>query len=221
MMNKAFTSKTKEYLTDAIICGRKVNIYDLDGTVIDSFHRVAPCLDTNGNLDVAMYIETACTPELVEQDTLLPLAEYMQKDIASGNTVVILTARWCDKPDYYFLRKNGLTGKNVIHCSRDRLAGIFGKQEGKRIKELGDAEYKRAWFNHLWHSMPNASFTIFDDHQGVLQAARDCGITAVDATELNKVLASQYVDMFEQGYECAETVHASELLELGFAENIA
>lgn len=204
-----------------LIKARRVNVYDLDGTVIDSFHRVAPCLKDNGDLDLQKYIEEACTHEKVMGDTLLPLASHMKRDIEAGNTVVIMTARFCNKSDYYYLRKHNLTGKNVIMLSRDRLQGVFGKEEGKRINALSDAEYKRAWFNHLWHTLPNTLFTLFDDHQGVLAMAQELGVTTIDATVINKVLAESYVDMFEQGYEDADTVAESILQDFGLVEVLA
>lgn len=190
-------------------------MFDLDNTTVNSDHRVNPCTKPNGDLDLQMYIDTACTHELIMQDTLLPLADYMKRCINKGDTVVIVTARYMNKSDYYFLRKEGLNKGNVIVCSRDRLASVFGKEEGARICKLGDAEYKRAWFTHLWHSLPNSSFTMYDDHQGVLAVAQEmAGFTAVDAVAINKILEQGFADAFNQGEDYSDTMFNSYLQDL-------
>lgn len=195
---------------------RNIELFDLDGTVIDSSIRVVPCLRPNGDLDLDKYIAEACTEAAVNTDTLLPLASYMKAQINSGKTLAIVTARFMQAHDYVYLRKEGLQKSNVIICSRDRLRGVFGKEEGDRIHKLGDAEYKRAWFNHLWHTMPQSTFTIYDDHQGVLEVAQSMGITAIDATKLNKMLDQQFATGYEQGEEDSETMINSYMEELQF-----
>lgn len=185
---------------------RNIYLFDLDGTVIDSFHRVKPCLRPNGDLDLQMYINEACTHEKIMNDTLLPLADYMKALIAAGETVCIVTARFMGNSDYYYLRKQGLS-KGVTICSRDRLARTFGKEEGKRISALSDGEYKRHWFNHLWHKFGMATYTMYDDHNGVLEVAAEMGFRAVNATMLNEIAAQNYRAGFEQGeQETAENI---------------
>lgn len=194
---------------------RNIEMFDLDNSTINSDHRVQPCMLPNGDLDLQMYIDTACTHELIMQDTLLPLAAYMQSQISKGNTVVIVTARFMNDSDYYFLRTNKLNKGNVIVCSRDRLASVFGKKEGKRISSLPDAEYKRAWFTHLWHSLPNSTFTMYDDHQGVLAVAQEmAGFTAVDAVAINKILEQGFADAFSQGEDYSDAMINSYLQDL-------
>lgn len=200
---------------------RNINIFDLDGTVIDSSKRVIPCLKENGDLDLQKYIDTACSPEKVATDTLLPLAQYMQQLINKGETVCIVTARYMNPCDYVFLRKHGLQKANVIVCSRDRLAGVFGKDEGKRISKLSDGEYKRYWFNHLWHSLPNSRFTMYDDHKGVLAVCEEmAGFTGIDATEINKLINQAYCAGVAEGEEYSELMFNSILDDLGIGLNI-
>lgn len=177
---------------------RNVYLFDLDGTVIDSFHRVKPCLRPNGDLDLEMYINEACTHDKIMNDTLLPLADYMKQLIKAGETVCIVTARYMGNSDYYFLRKNGLS-KGVTICSRDRLAATFGKEDGKRISALSDGEYKRHWFNHLWHKFGMGIYTMYDDHNGVLEVAAEIGFRAVNAIMLNEIAASNYRAGYDQG----------------------
>lgn len=200
---------------------RHINIFDLDGTVIDSSKRVVPCLKANGDLDLQMYIDTACSPEKVSLDTLLPLADYMKQLINRGETVCVVTARYMNACDYVYLRKHGLQKSNVIICSRDRLAGVFGKQEGKRISALSDGEYKRSWFNHLWHSLPNNRFTMYDDHQGVLAVCQEmAGFTGIDAVAINSMINDAFVAGIAEGEDYSDFVFNSVLDDLGIGINI-
>lgn len=182
---------------------RKAYIFDLDHTTIDSSHRVNPCLDEAGNLDLEKYIAEACTEEKIMRDGLLPLAKYMQALIKAGEKVIVLTARHCSNADYVFLRKNGL--RPTIHLSRDQLPRIFGSEAAHMIYYLGDAAYKRHYVDYLFQSMPDHDFVFFDDHDGVLEMAAKRGIRAIDAKIMNDLLELQLADMYEQGYQDGET----------------
>ncbi|AUG85024.1 deoxynucleoside-5'-monophosphatase [Vibrio phage Ceto] len=177
----------------------KAYVFDLDGTTIDSFHRVAPCLDSNGNLNLDKYIKEACTPEKVANDTLLPLAGYMQQLIKDGQIVIILTARYMLNHDYVYLRKNQL--RTPIICSRDQLSRVFGEGNAARISAMSDAPYKRQWFEHLFASMPHVTeWSFFDDHDGILEMANSLkGVTATDAKLMNELLQMQWADIYRQG----------------------
>ena len=84
---------------------KQINIYDLDGTVIDSSHRyqTAPC---GTKIDLP-YWQAHDIPEFIAKDTLLPLAEKYQSDLQNPEIYVIAaTARACIKNDanYSYLR---------------------------------------------------------------------------------------------------------------------
>ena len=164
----------------------KGRIFDLDGTVIDSSHRVNPCLDQHGDLNLEKYIAEACTPEKVANDSLMPLVGLMKQAIQEGELVIICTARHMLKQDYVFLRQNGI--KTPLVCSRDTVAKWFPQRHVNRVYKADDATYKAHWFNLIRAIYPSAAFTMYDDHQGVLEAARSAGFKAVDATVLNEAL---------------------------------
>lgn len=176
---------------------QKVNIWDLDGTVINSYHRVLPCLDTAGNLNLQMYKEQACKHELIQQDGLLPLVELMRQSMNNpGEINYIVTARLMSKSDYYFLRTQQLRGRgkdNIQVFARDTLHKFFDADKVKDIYMSGDAKYKRNYFELIRqrHGNDNVAYTVYDDHQGVLAVAREMGFNAVDATVIN--------DMFSLG----------------------
>ncbi len=187
---------------------KKAYVFDLDGTTIDSFHRVEPCLDSQGNLNLDKYIKEACTPEKVANDKLLPLAGYMQQLIKQGETVIILTARHMLNHDYVYLRRNGL--RTPIVCSRDQLPRIFGDELADIIRPMSDAPYKREWFSHLFESMPHITeWCFFDDHDGILEMANQLkGVTATDAKLMNQLLEMQWADIYRQGEQ-----NAAELIQ--------
>lgn len=172
---------------------KQVTIFDLDRTVIDSDQRTP----YNGqDLDLAGY-RALQTHENIMQDTLLPLAKYMQALIQRGETVVIVTARRMIKSDYIYLRKNGC--KAAYICSRDQLFKRFDNATATMIYNHGDANYKWHWFNHLQGRFPLAQFTVYDDHKGVLEVAKSFGFQTYDAVAVNEML-TMFLDMgFEEG----------------------
>ena len=165
------------------------HIFDLDGTVIDSFKRIAPCLLPNGDLDLAKYKAEACTHDKIQTDQLLPLYQQMRQLINTGSDVAICTARLLSKSDYFFLRKVGLKRVRFI-ASRDRLARYFG-QQAPTICRLGDADYKRHWLDLLQGIYRDRPFIVYDDHAGVLNMAARIGCRTVDAKQYN-ALARKY-----------------------------
>jgi FMN phosphatase YigB (HAD superfamily) len=166
---------------------KKLIIFDLDATVIDSTHRVAPCMLPNGDLDLNLYREQACTRPQVYKDDLLPLSLVMLEYIAQGVEVAIVTARHMFKHDYDFLKKHGL--KTNMIFSRDKLHKHFG-DKARQLYTCGDAQYKGAYFKLLKELKPDSYMILYDDHLGVLREARKHGIKAIDATHINRRIAT-------------------------------
>lgn len=167
-----------------------LHVFDLDGTTIDSFHRVDPCIKPDGDLDLQAYRETACTHDKVKADTLLPLAKYMQDLIQKGEKVAICTARKMSKTDYVFLRKAGMRVNTI--CSRDQLFKHFDPVLAKSIYRMKDPEYKRFWLQRLQILFPLHSLVLYDDHAGVLEMAKEIGVLAYDAKEVNQIIEASY-----------------------------
>jgi phosphoglycolate phosphatase-like HAD superfamily hydrolase len=158
-------------------------IFDLDGTVIDSSKRVTPCLMPNGDLCLATYRKQACTPEAVNTDTLLPLADVMRQFMREGTQVAVCTARHMYNHDYRFLKRHGLR-PNVI-LSRDKLHKHFDAAEAQRLYNSGDSTYKGAYFELLKERFNNHELLMYDDHIGVLAEAQRQGLRALNAVALN------------------------------------
>lgn len=187
-----------------------IHIFDLDGTTIDSLHRVKPCLKSNGDLDLQMYRDRACSHDQVQKDSLLPLASYMQDLIQAGKPVVICTARKMSKTDYVFLRQNKM--KPNFICSRDQLFKRFNADHAKQIYGMKDADYKRHWLQYLQGMYPLHSMIIYDDHDGVLEMAQNFGIMALDAKALNSISNASYETGFQDAWDQFEA-EADELIQ--------
>ena len=86
-------------------------IFDLDHTVIDSSHRQATRPD--GSLDLDHWREHS-TPDLIERDTLLPLAHEWRKIHRKGGTIIVCTARVMGYADYFYLGSRGMFAEKII-----------------------------------------------------------------------------------------------------------
>ena len=187
---------------------KTLHIFDLDGTTIDSFHRVQPCLKLDGDLDLQKYKSTACTHDLIQNDTLLPLAQYMKSLVSKGEPVAICTARLMHNSDYVYLRKNGMRVNTI--CSRDQLHKHFEPDMSKVIYRMKDADYKRFYLKRLQELYPLHNMIIYDDHDGVLKMAQEFGIMTIDAKEMNQVINAGYT----LGYQDAIEDYESEIEDM-------
>lgn len=82
---------------------KKIRIYDMDGTIVCSLHRYRTIKDSAGveRIDLAYWRENEYR---AGADSLLPLANEYQADIADPDTyVVIATARVLHTPDRDFI----------------------------------------------------------------------------------------------------------------------
>jgi len=80
-------------------------IFDLDGTVIDSSHRVLA--NDDGSINLAHWRENS-TEKMVANDSLLPLATGWKEINRKHHTIVVMTARVMGWADHKFLSDNGL-----------------------------------------------------------------------------------------------------------------
>lgn len=129
---------------------RKLAIYDLDGTVINSLHRYRTL--ENNKIDL-QYWHDNCTDEKIAMDTLLPLADTYKRDLEDSNTMVaIATARTMQVgdanykyisenlgiPHYIFHRKQGDERKGVILKTTEILNNIKRLSEFDNIRIYED-----------------------------------------------------------------------------------
>ena len=82
----------------------RIVIYDLDGTIIDSSHRIK--LHDNGSLNLEHWKQN-CTREQIFKDDLLPLYWQLVSDYKQGHFVILCTARELNKYEYGIYTFNG------------------------------------------------------------------------------------------------------------------
>ncbi len=150
--------------------------FDLDETVINSSHRTPNHADGTLNLDAYIALHT---PENVAKDTLLPLAATMQRAIAAGYKVAILTARDMSECDYEFLKEKGIHTQYIY--SRDRC-------KTKSHYSMRDGPYKAYWFYLMPKELTRNHCIMFDDAKPVKTSMRALGVTTMCAQKLNKKL---------------------------------
>ena len=144
-------------------------IFDLDGTTVDSSHRVGETLADWRRMN---------TPANIMQDKPLPLAEQLRQAIRDGLDVVILTSRVMGINDKNWLHFHGLMAPLVLsrHPSDTRPAGEY-----KLAKMAELAIRKRISMADL-----KASVVLWDDDDDVQQTLRGAGFRVIDPVNYNQ-----------------------------------
>lgn len=139
---------------------KKVSIYDMDGTIVNSLHRYRTIVDENGErIDLDYWRQNEYR---AVDDTLLPLAEQYKRDLLDDNTfVIIATARVMHEPDYQFVRD--ILGEPDYLISRPEGSSV----SGKILKINGLAKF----FNLV--NFRDAEFTFYEDNIEYLKAVCD------------------------------------------------
>lgn len=157
---------------------RKLLIYDLDGTVINSDHRYSTL--ENGDIDLPFWRENS-TPENIANDTILPLSSLMAYHYSiKGNMVAVCTARVLSPYDWKYLKDH--SDKIPFHYAMHRPEGCT----------TADAVLKKQQILKLCNELELSPFMIrtrveiFDDNPTVLRMADQLGITSHCSITLNK-----------------------------------
>lgn len=156
---------------------KRVVIFDLDETVVDSAHRTPNHPD--GTLNLPLYL-TLKTRENTLQDGLLPLAEYWRSLDLSNTYVIVCTARtWADF-DQEFLDIHGLKAHKII--------ARFTEKD----KTLRDAELKSRGLLKLFNlrQFRHLPKVMFDDAKPVISEMRRIGITCLNSHKVNRRLSA-------------------------------
>ena len=154
-------------------------IFDLDHTVIDSSHRQATRPD--GSLDLDHW-RGHSTPDLIEQDTLLPLAHEWRKIHRKGGTIIVCTARVMGYADYFYLGSRGMFAEKII----SRQEGDTTPDDLLKLRGLRQyaAEQGMSWRKFCASSM------MFDDNLNVIETLTNNGLACQNALEINKALGA-------------------------------
>lgn len=154
---------------------KRIMIFDLDSTVIDSNHRTPKNLD--GSIKLAEFAKMN-TKENIFKDTLLPLANVMKKAIASKDFVIVATARIMADADFEFLKNNNIEPNLVL-----------SRSENEKTKPDADLKFNK--LNRLFNlkQFKNSEKIMFDDNSSVLSKMRENGLVALNSLKVNKRLA--------------------------------
>ena len=149
-------------------------IFDLDGTTVNSDHRLGETLADWRRMN---------TPANIMRDTPLPLAEQMRQAIRDGLDVVILTSRVMGHADRVWLHTHGMVAPVIMsrHISDNRPAGEY---KLARLHEL--AIDRRISFRDL-----AASVVMWDDDSDVQQTLKNAGVRVIDPVNFNHQSMSQ------------------------------
>jgi hydroxymethylpyrimidine pyrophosphatase-like HAD family hydrolase len=163
-------------LTDRRLDMKRVVVFDLDETLIDSAHRTPNNAD--GTLNLERYFELK-TRENTMQDSLLPLANIFKSLCRSENYIVICTARQMQEMDYEFLQMHGL------HYHKMLCRPVDGSEN-----HLRDGQLKRSKLQRLRNlrQFRNLPFVMFDDSSVVIAEMRKIGIACLNAINVNQRL---------------------------------
>ena len=124
---------------------KRIAIYDMDGTIVDSSQRYRTIVDETGveRIDLQYWRDNEYR---AMEDTLLPLAVQYRQDLQDETCyVIIATARIMNTPDYRFVRE--ILGEPDYLISRkpgDTRSGgllkILGLQKFFNLKNFRDAD---------------------------------------------------------------------------------
>ena len=142
----------------------RIVIYDLDGTIIDSSHRIK--LHDNGSLDLEHWKQN-CTKEQIFKDDLLPLYWQLVSDYKQGNYIVLCTARELGIWDYEYLHQMGIYYDKII-----------SRPKGNTTV---DHVLKKSQLRYFWNLKPfkNIHKSFYDDNENNLKAINELGMGTV------------------------------------------
>jgi hypothetical protein len=156
---------------------KRVVIFDLDETVVDSAHRTPN--NPDGTLNLPLYM-TLKTRENTLRDGLLPLAKFWKSLDLSETYVIVCTARtWADF-DQEFLDLHGLRAHKII--------ARFTPAQCK----MRDPDLKRRGLSKLFalKQFKNLPKFMFDDAKPVIAEMRRMGLVCLNSHKINRRLSA-------------------------------
>ena len=151
---------------------KRIHVYDVDGTLVDSSHRYRAL--PNGHVDLDHWVKNH---HRLNQDTLLPLAEQYRRDIADPTTyVVICTLRTPQPADLQYIAQNlGMPDclimnsknetENLAGFKRRHLARLFNLRQFAKLPRFfwedsrAYVESCRDLFTRVYHVTSDQEFT--------------------------------------------------------------
>jgi len=140
---------------------KRLAIYDMDGTIVDSTHRYRTIKQADGTEKIDLEFWRKNQP-LAMLDKLLPLAEQYRADLRDPNTyTIIATARVMNPPDWQYVKEILGEPDHFIHRAEgDTRGGAF-------LKILGLTKF----FN--LKNFKQAKAVFYEDNASYLKAVCD------------------------------------------------
>ena len=126
---------------------KKIYIFDIDGTIVNSDSRYKEALNADGSLNIKKYHKTR--HRMFKEDTLLPLVNFLRRKFKQGHTVFLCTSRNVDHLDEKFLKINDIP-----------YHGIIAREWGNKEK---DWDLKKRRLQEIVRQYPNHNKIFFDD----------------------------------------------------------
>lgn len=155
---------------------KRLCVFDLDETIVDSAHRTPNRAD--GTLDLDRYFALKNRASIF-QDSLLPLATFFKALNRSENYVVICTARAMNQDDYDYLEANGIRAHKILCRPLDGSENHIkdGALKARKIQRLRNLRQFKGKPVYMW-----------DDAKPVISAMRRIGVICLNAIKVNKKL---------------------------------
>ncbi len=157
---------------------KRVVVFDLDETIIDSAHRTPSRSD--GTLDLDRYFALK-NRESIFRDTLLPLADTFKRLDRKENYVVICTARAMNQDEWDYLAQHGLDAHLVLCRPED------GSENHIKDPVLKARKIQRLRNLKQFRGKP---VVMFDDSYPVIRKMREIGVACLNAVKVNQRLQS-------------------------------
>ena len=140
---------------------KRLAVYDMDGTIVDSSHRYRTIKNQDGSERIDLDFWRKNEP-LAMLDSLLPMAEQYRQDLQDEECyVIIATARVMNGPDWQFVRE--ILGEPDFFISRKPN----DNRSGKEMKISGLQKF----FN--LKNFRNADAVFYEDNVSYLKAVCD------------------------------------------------
>ena len=144
-------------------------IFDLDGTTVNSDHRLGETLADWRRMN---------TPANIMRDTPLPLAEQLRQAIRDGLDAVILTSRVLGITDKVWLANHGMMAPLILsrHPSDTRPAGEY------KLAKMAELAVRRK----MSLSDLRDSVVLWDDDADVQSTLKNAGFRVIDPVQYNQ-----------------------------------
>jgi len=149
--------------------------WDIDGTLVDSTHRVS--FKEDGSFDLDQWIN-CCTEEHIMKDSLLPSYDIFMAYQAMGFTQICVTARVLCEADYKFFKKHNMKFDAFLH-----------REDSTELDQLLKSKKLKAFFeqNDL------IPYSYWDDKQENLEVADKFGLRTFHASYMNEKLTKNNI----------------------------